>query len=170
MPQWLPRVGLQLGLREDLQQMTWFGRGPFETYPDRKTGAKVGVYSGPVADQYVPYLVPGDYGNKTDVRWVALTDGEQGLLATGGGLLNVSAQLYDTDHVSRALYPPQLERSGPVTLNLDHAVTGVGETPNKTHPRYRVLPGSFHYVVHLQPLRPGDTPAEIARQLLARME
>ena len=145
MPAWLPRVGLQLKVARELRQLTWYGRGPFETYPDRKTGGKVGVHSGAVDEQYEPHLVPQDYGNKTDVRWAALTDGERGLVVAGQELLNVSAQVHDTDALARALYPPQLRVDDAVTLNLDHRVTGVGETPNKTHRKYRVLPGAFEY-------------------------
>ncbi len=109
MPDWLPRVGLQLKVaKPTCANSTWYGRGPMETFPDRKTGGKVGVYSGPVDDQFEPHLVPQDYGNKTDVRWASLTDGERGLLVAGQELLNVSAQLHDTGQLSRALYPPQL--------------------------------------------------------------
>ena len=165
MPAWIPRVGLQLKVARDLRRLTWYGRGPFETWPDRKTGAKVGTYSGSVEEQFEPHLVPQDYGNKTDVRWVALTDGERGLIAAGSGLLNVSAQIHDTDALSRALYPPQLRVDEAVTLNLDYRVTGVGETPNKTHPRYRVQPGPFEYSVRLRPLRAGESVTDAGRAL-----
>jgi beta-galactosidase len=165
MPPWIPRVGLQLRVARDLRRFTWYGRGPFETYPDRKTGAKVGIYSGAVEDQYEPHLVPQDYGNKTDVRWAALTDGERGLLVAGSELLNVSAQFHDTEALSRALYPPQLRADEAVTLNLDHRVTGVGETPNKTHRKYRVLPGPVQFSVQLRPLRAGEQLEDAGRAL-----
>ncbi len=164
-PAWLPRVGLQLRAAHDLRQLSWYGRGPFETWPDRKTGAKVGVYSGAVDDQYEPHLVPQDYGNKTDVRWVALSDGAEGLIVAGRELLNVSAQIHDTDALSRALYPPQLRVADAVTLNLDSRVTGVGETPNKTHPKYRVRPATYEYTLYLRPLRKGEAPADAGRAL-----
>jgi beta-galactosidase len=165
MPDWLPRVGLQLKVARDLRRFTWYGRGPFETYPDRKTGAKVGLYSGLVEEQYEPHLVPQDYGNKTDVRWAALTDGERGLLVAGTQLLNVSAQFHDTEALSRALFPPQLRSDAAVTLNLDHRVTGVGETPNKTHRKYRVLPGPYDYSVRIRPVRAGESLAGAGRAL-----
>ena len=56
------------------EQFTWYGRGPHETYMDRKEGAQVGVYRGTVDEQFVPYVVPEENGNKTDVRWVTLTN------------------------------------------------------------------------------------------------
>ena len=169
-PAWLPRVGLQLKLVPALRHLAWYGRGPFETYPDRKTGAKVGVHAGTVDEQYEPHLVPQDYGNKTDVRWAALTDADGGLLVAGASLLNVSAQVHDTDALSRALYPPQLRLDAGVTVNLDHRVTGVGETPNKTHPAHRVLPGRFDYSVRLRPLRKGESAADVGRLVRARVD
>jgi beta-galactosidase len=69
LPEWLPKVGLEINLRNEFQQVKWFGRGPFETYPDRKTGAKVGVYQTSVPEMYEPYLIPQESGNRTDVRW-----------------------------------------------------------------------------------------------------
>ena len=170
MPDWLPRIGMQLKVTRDHRQFAWYGRGPFETYPDRKTGGKVGVYLGALEDQYEPHLAPQDYGNKTDVRWAALTDGERGLLVAGKDLLNVSAQFHDTVALSRALYPPQLRADEAVTLNLDHRVTGVGETPNKTHEKYRVLPGVDEYSVWLVPLRKGESVPDAGRALRAKMK
>ena len=168
MPDWLPRVGLQLKVPADLRTFTWHGRGPFETYPDRKTGAKVGVYTGVVDDQYEPHLVPQDYGNKTDVRWAAVTDGTRGLIAAGERLVNVSAQVHDTNALSRALYPPQLRRDEAITLNLDALVTGVGETPNRTHPQYRVLPEPHAFTIWLAPVRAGESVPDAGRALRAR--
>ena len=86
----------------------------------------------------------------------------------------MSAQVHDTDALSRALYPPQLRLDDAVTLNLDHRVTGVGETPNKTHPKYRVLPGPHEYTVWLAPIPSGRVVAggrtRVARQDAVRRD
>ena len=88
----LPRFGMTLTLPAEFDNMQWFGRGPHETYWDRKTGARVGLYQGEVLDQHHPYIRPQENGNKSDVRWVALTNGDGvGLLAVGMPLLDVSA-------------------------------------------------------------------------------
>jgi len=70
----LPRIGLQMVLPGGYEHLAWYGRGPHETHADRKEGAQVGVYRGTVDEQYEPYIVPQENGNKTDVRWVSLTD------------------------------------------------------------------------------------------------
>ena len=68
------RMGMNLQMPRNFDQMSWLGRGPHESYWDRKTSAFVGLYSGSVADQYWPYLRPQENGNKTDVRWMTITD------------------------------------------------------------------------------------------------
>jgi beta-galactosidase len=155
MTKWIPRVGLQMELPDDFQEMEWFGRGPFENYPDRKTGAKTGIYQTTVEEDYVPYIIPQDYGNRCDVHWFELRDGEgRGLHISADQLFNVSAQKYSTDMLDRAHYPFQLEEEGLVTLNLDHRVTGVGGTANSVLNPYRVAPGEFEFTFTLKPLMP----------------
>jgi beta-galactosidase len=162
-PEWIPRIGLQMTLPDEFEEMTWYGRGPFETYPDRKKGAKVGVYSGSVANQFVPYLIPQENGNKTDVRWIALTDRDGvGLFISGDELLNVSAHLYSLENLDRAWYLSQLKKDGKVHLYVDHCVTGVGGTPVKTLEAYRVKPGEYRYSIRIKPF---DAKKESAEQL-----
>ncbi|MGD9100574.1 MAG: glycoside hydrolase family 2 TIM barrel-domain containing protein, partial [Anaerolineae bacterium] len=59
----LPRVGLRMTLRGEFDRFTWYGRGPHESYADRKLGQEVGVFGGTVDEQYVPYIVPQENGN-----------------------------------------------------------------------------------------------------------
>ena len=85
----LPRFGLQMTVPGACNTFTWYGLGPQETYVDRKHGAQMGVYSGTVDEQYTPYIFPQENGNKSDVRWVALTDRSgSGLLVVGAPVLN----------------------------------------------------------------------------------
>ncbi|GAB4114195.1 MAG: hypothetical protein Kow001_15620 [Acidobacteriota bacterium] len=154
-PRWLPKVGMELELTRGLERLDWFGRGPFETYPDRKTGAKLGVWSSTVDEQYSPYLIPQDYGNHTDVVWVRLTSADgYGLEAAGSIPLNMAARRHTTDHLTRAEYPFQLVPSAGIVLSLDQAVTGVGCTAIKTLEAYRVLPREMEFTVLLRPVTP----------------
>ncbi len=75
----LARIGMQLELPTGFSQLKWYGRGPIESYWDRKTAANVGVYEGAVADQSFPYLMAQETGNKTDVRWAEVIDPSAGL-------------------------------------------------------------------------------------------
>jgi beta-galactosidase/beta-glucuronidase len=123
----LPRLGLQMALPDGFETMTWYGCGPHESYVDRKQSALVGLYSGTVDEQYVSYVVPQEHGNKTDVRWVALTNAEGvGLLAVGLPLLEVSAHHYTTEDLTAARHLHELQRREAITLNLDHCQGGLG--------------------------------------------
>ncbi|HPG41735.1 MAG TPA: glycoside hydrolase family 2 TIM barrel-domain containing protein [bacterium] len=168
MPDYLPRLGLQLVLGKEFDQFTWYGRGPIETYPDRKTGAKIGLYNGSVQEQYVPYLTSGDYGNKTDVRWAAITNKNGlGLFVSGTELLNISAQHFSTENLALALYPFQLKPQDGITMNIDHLVTGVGCTAVKTMQQYQTPAKETEYTIRLRPFATVDQPpADLAKQAL----
>ena len=153
MTKWIPKVGLQMELPDEFQKMEWFGRGPFETYPDRFTGAKTGIYKTTVEEAYVPYIIPQDYGNRCDVHWFKLSDKEgTGLHISAPQTFHASAQKYSTENLDRAHYPFQLKDEKLVTLNLDHQVTGVGGTARSVLNPYRVAPGDFEFSFTLEPL------------------
>ncbi len=123
----LPRLGWQLRLPGRFDRFTWYGRGPHESYSDRKESAPVGVYSGTVQQQYVPYIKPQENGNKTDTRWAAVTDSLGfGLLAVGLPLLNVSAHHYTPEDFTAARHTTDLRRRDETILHLDHRQAGLG--------------------------------------------
>ena len=154
MPEWLPRVGIQMVLDQSFDQVKWVGRGPFETYPDRKTGAKIGMYSGSVAEQYVPYLIPQENGNKTDVRWTELHNAQGvGVKISSSEPFNFSALNVQSDNLSRAWYPFQLKPFDGVTLNLDYALSGVGCTAISVLNKYRVMPSERQFQLVFEPFR-----------------
>lgn len=152
MTHWLPKIGLQMQLPQSFQEIHWHGRGPFETYPDRKTGARKGIYSSTVEDAYVPYIIPQDYGNRTDVHWMSLTNKDGiGMLVTGKELFNFSAQKYDPDNLDRSYYAFQLKEPDAITLNLDHRVNGVGCTAISVMNKYRVMPEPYDFSFTIRP-------------------
>ena len=60
----LPRIGVVLVLRPGLEQLEWFGRGPWEDYPDRLASTVVGTYRSTATDEYVPYILPQEHGRR----------------------------------------------------------------------------------------------------------
>ena len=163
----LPRVGLQMALPGGYETFTWYGRGPHESYVDRKAGAQVGVYAGSVDEQYVPYVVPQENGNKTDVRWVALTDAEgAGLLAVGEPLLEVSTHHFTTHDLEKAQHTYELERRDEITLNLDYRQSGLGGAScgPSTLPQYLISPEEMRFSVRLRPLVAGLSLMELSKQ------
>ncbi len=72
----IPRFGMQMTLAQEFDQFSWYGRGPWENYSDRNTASFIGKYTSTVDEQYVAYIPPQENGNKTDVRWLTLTNKE----------------------------------------------------------------------------------------------
>ena len=66
----VPRVGFRFRLPAEADEYTYFGRGPHETYWDRKAGAGLGIWTSSATDSYVPYVRPQENGHRTDCRWV----------------------------------------------------------------------------------------------------
>jgi beta-galactosidase/beta-glucuronidase len=165
----LPKVGLQMSLPGDFDRMRWYGRGPHENYPDRKESALVGVYSGSVQEQYYPYVVPQENGNKSDVRWAALTNRQGiGLLAAGEGLLNVSAHHYRTEDLAAARHTYELVRRDETILNLDYRQAGLGSNscgPGPL-PEYLIAPEAMSFTVRLRPFNAeAISPAALYRRV-----
>lgn len=161
----LARVGMQFQLPATLTKLTWYGRGPFETYADRKDAAKVGVYEGRVADQFFPYTMAQENGNKTDVRWATLSDATgTGLLLVGGtsgnpAVLNINARDYTDAALLKAKQPDtqNVERGNVVVVNVDLAQMGLGGDDSwspRVHPEY-LLPATKPYTYSFR-MRPID--------------
>ncbi|HOC19682.1 MAG TPA: beta-galactosidase small subunit, partial [Vicinamibacterales bacterium] len=144
----MPRFGMQLVLAAGLETMTWYGRGPHETYWDRAF-EPVGVFTGTVAGQWVEYSRPQENGNKVDVRWVTLTGPDGiGLRAQGDPVLEVSASHATARDLEKADYTFQVPRRAQVFLNLDHRQMGVGGVDSWSQKAWP-----------LEPYRlPGDRP------------
>jgi beta-galactosidase len=154
MPSWLPRAGVEWILDKSLVNVSWYGRGPQENYPDRKTGYKIGIYTSTVSDMYEPYLIPQDYGLRCDNRWVRMTgkDGA-GLEFSSSNMFNFSAHPYSRENLTRALYTYQLTPSDGITFNFDYATSGVGCTALSVFPGYQVMPQKFEYTFKVKPVR-----------------
>jgi beta-galactosidase len=81
---------MYLTLPQSFTEVSWYGKGPEESYWDRKTGQKTGVYSGKVNDQFHAYSRPQETGNKTDIRWMQVSSPNMDLKMTSTQLLNAS--------------------------------------------------------------------------------
>ena len=163
----LPRFGMQMAIPGEFSTMSWFGRGPNESYWDRKTGSAVGLYSGPVEENFHPYVRPQETGNKTDVRWLALTNKEgAGLLAVGMPLLSASAWPFTMEDLEKATHINELPRRKTITVNLDYKQMGVGGDDSwgaRTHPEYTLPAKAYSYKFRLRPYTPdmGDVSSVV---------
>ncbi|KPK33898.1 MAG: hypothetical protein AMJ65_19070 [Phycisphaerae bacterium SG8_4] len=143
----LPRFGMQVALPGRFNKLTWLGRGPHETYWDRKTGGAIGLYSGTVEENIHMYVRPQENGNKSDVRWMALTNDEGvGLIAVGMPTIDISAWPHTMADLEKAAHIHELARRDTITVNLDYKQMGVGGDDSwgaRTHPEYTLPAKSY---------------------------
>jgi beta-galactosidase len=156
---YIPEVGTILFLPRRLDRLHYYGRGPEENHWDRNNGTDVGLYSGTVAEQWTPYIRPQENGNKTDVRWAALTDRDGvGLLVSGEPLLEVNASHFTPEDLSNGVrHDYQLTPRDAVVLRVNHRQMGVGGDNSwgaHTHDEYKLFANrDYAYTYRLRPLR-----------------
>ena len=151
MPLWLPRIGLTMTLNKNLERVEWYGRGPQENYPDRKTGYKTGIYTTTVKEMYEPYLIPQDYGLRTDNRWLRMMNKEGlGLEFSMDERFNFNVYPYSTENLTKAQYTYQLQEQDGFTLNLDYSTSGVGCTSRGIFNAYRTYPQLYEREIKIR--------------------
>ncbi|ASA24240.1 glycoside hydrolase family 2 TIM barrel-domain containing protein [Paenibacillus donghaensis] len=123
----LPEIGVRLELAPELDRLSWYGRGPFESYWDRKGGAAIGRYEGLVRDQMVPYLRPQECGNKTEVRSADIVDAQgSGLRIAGLPLVELNVLPYTPFELEEYTHPHLLPESAHTSVRINAAQMGVG--------------------------------------------
>ena len=121
------RIGYEMMMPQSLDRFKWYGRGPYDAYIDRKDGVALGLYEGSVDEQFVNYIFPQENGNKYDVRWVSLTDGEgNGLTVSGNQPLEVNVRHYTTMELAEALHPYDLTPIEGSILHINYKMGPLG--------------------------------------------
>jgi beta-galactosidase len=158
----IPKVGMEMQIPNEYNEVNWYGRGPWENYLDRLSGADVGIYSGLVDSLWTNYTRPQENGNRCDVRWAAFTNKNgEGLIAVGIPTLSISAWPYSLKDLGQAKHISDLPRRDFITVNLDYKQMGVGGI-NTWDPNARPLPQfclpsseSYKYEFYLMPYSPS---------------
>ena len=123
----IPNVGTLLTLPGGFETLRWFGRGPEENYVGRNMGSFVGIYSNSVDSMTIPYMEIGETGQRTDVRWAALTNASGvGLLVVGSPLMEINAQHHTPQQLTDVKLPWDLTRQSDITLRVDLRQMGLG--------------------------------------------
>jgi beta-galactosidase len=170
----IPRVGIKIALPAGFENVRWYGRGPQENYCDRKTAALIGVYNAKVGDMVIPYVSPQEYGQRTDVRWAAVSNSEgKGLLAVGLPLLEFSALPYTVEDLTQesrgSKHPFEIQKRDFVSLNLDFRQMGVGGDDSwgaKPHPQYLIPAQTYSWKLRLRPFTSSDDVIALSKSNL----
>ena len=140
----IPRLGMYLTLEKTFTDISWYGKGPEESYWDRKTGQKTEIYTGEINKQFHRYSRPQETGNKTDVRWAKLISDKLSLkvISNTSDFLNTSALPFsmteldfnsdDGEKSASGLVPVTKKHGADIKIgntvqwNIDYLQMGVG--------------------------------------------
>ncbi|HRG23838.1 MAG TPA: glycoside hydrolase family 2 TIM barrel-domain containing protein, partial [Chitinophagaceae bacterium] len=171
----IPKVGMQMGTADSYQQLEYFGKGPYENYTDRNYGSDAGIYKQDIYSFMEPYVVPQENGNRTDVRWMYLSNpkSKNGLLVVADSLLSMSAWPFTEENILNAKHTNKLVKAPYITLNIDLVQMGVGGNDSWSDvaaplEKYQVKAKDYHYTFYLFPLsgkngKVSETAAMIKR-------
>jgi beta-galactosidase len=167
----IPKVGMQVGIKRAYDHISFYGRGPMENYIDRRYGFDAGIYSQPIKEFADSYVVPMEYANRTDVRWMHLADKQNtGLLVVADSLLSMSAWPHTEQNIQKARHTNKLQDAGFITLNIDLAQMGVGGNTSwdaQAAPidKYQLPAKPYSYSFYLLPVSGKKDAAALARSI-----
>lgn len=163
----VPGIGQELHFPPEMNRFTWYGRGPDENYPDRKTGSDIGLYSSTVQDLFVRYPKPMDMANHEDLRWCSITD-EKGagyVMVPRGETMSAAALPWSAMDLLQARHPQDLPASKRNVVTLFDRVLGLGGASCGPIPLERdiVRSDSYRFGFTLFKLLPGEDAAEFGK-------
>ena len=167
----IPKLGFRLEMPQEMEQLSWFGRGPWDSYVDRKEACLPAIYHSTVTDQYEEYILPQEHGTKQEVRWLSLTnDNGQGLLFAAPDQMAASAVHFRpednyTNKDTRSKHTYQFKTCSTAVVNLDAVTRGLGN--NSCGPdvmdKYELRAANTAFRFFIIPLKAGIKAAEAAR-------
>ena len=157
----LPRFGMRMIMPQDYTHLTFYGRGPWENYSDRNESSFIGLWEQSTSEQLFPYIRPQESGNKTDVRYLELTnDYGIGIRIEGLQPLSISAMPYRSEDLDPGLTKKQMHYSDieprrEIVLHVDLAQRGLGGDDSwgaQPHDKYRLTADSYSYGYIIRPI------------------
>ena len=172
----LPKLGFKLEMPKEMEQLSWFGRGPWDSYRDRKEACLPAIYQSTVTKQYEEYILPQEHGTKQEVRWMAVTNDEgKGLLFAAPDQMAASAVHFRpednyTNSSTRKKHTYEFVKCVPTVVNLDAATRGLGN--NSCGPdvmaKYELKAANTAFRFFIIPLKPETS--NLKPQALARID
>ena len=151
----MPKFGMRMRLPKDFTQIKYYGRGPWENYPDRKRSAFLGIYEMPLSEYETEYIHPQDNGNRCDIRWFEIGS----LRIEGAQPLCIRAWDYGEEDLEGVRHPNEINRGSFVNLNIDlniHGVGGADTWGKRTLPQYTIdgnQPHHYSFIMTFLPSR-----------------
>ena len=153
-PEVLPRIGLMAVMPKSFNDVSWFGRGPGENYKDSKQAARMGTYERSVPDLFQHYDFPQENGNREDLRWLQISNGDGVTLdarRSEGEPFSFTAKRYMDQDLNSAQHPHDLEELDMTVVNLDYDNNGLGSASVGPRPfeQYQCKSEAFDFTFEL---------------------
>lgn len=167
----IPKVGFRLEMPAEMEQLAWFGRGPWDSYRDRKEACLPGIYKSTVTDQYENYIMPQEHGTKQEVRWLSVANSEgHGLLFMAPDQMAASAVHFRpednyTDRNNRNKHTYQFKSCTNTVVSLDAATRGLGNAScgSDVMSQYELRSDNTSFRFFIMPLTASTNAAQMAR-------
>lgn len=153
-PESFPKIGYEMKLPYAMQHVTWYGRGPGESYIDSKSANLIGLYQKNVKEMFTNFVFPQENGNRTDVKWFTLNDERgMGLFFSTNDVINFSAFNYTKEDIENAKHTIDLVERDFISLYIDYKHHGLGSNscgpvPLKEH---SLIPEDFSFAFRFRP-------------------
>ncbi|MFI1772421.1 glycoside hydrolase family 2 TIM barrel-domain containing protein [Thalassobellus citreus] len=155
----MPKIGMQMGVKNEFKQVSWYGKGELENYIDRSFGFPIEHYSLPLDKFTEPYVMPQENGNRTDVRWMAFTEQNknEGLVVVKEKQpLSMSVWPYTQENLNEAKHTFDLIDAGYLTVNIDLLQMGIGGNDSWSPvsapiDKYQIPAKDYEYSFYLMP-------------------
>jgi len=146
----MPRLGMQAAVSNKFTDAEFYGKGPHESYWDRKEGARLGLFNMPVSELPYLYVRPQENGNRSDVRRLKLTGGREQISVTGISAFDFSVWSWSPENLEAATHINNLETRDMLTLNIDYKQMGLGGDDSwsaqaAAHPQYRLSDDMYKF-------------------------
>lgn len=149
----IPKFGMRMRIPSDYTNVEWYGRGPWENYPDRKKSQFIGHYQLPLSQYFHDYSKPQENGNRCDIRWFEISSAEKTIRVDGFQPLCIRAWDYGEEDIPVAGHPYELNRGEFVNLNIDLNINGVAGSDSwgaRPLPQYTIdgnKPHSYGFIL-----------------------
>ena len=125
-PEFIPRIGVELSVPGKLSEVSWYGLGPEENYPDVQEHTRIGIYKKQIEEMHENYVMPQENGHREGTQWITLGNSEGSLQIVSSNPIGFDAHHYTIEALEEAKHLGEIRKSEDIILHLDAKHSGVG--------------------------------------------
>ena len=125
-PEFIPRIGVELSVPGKLSEVSWYGLGPEENYPDVQEHTRIGIFKKQIEEMHENYVMPQENGHREGTQWITLGNSEGSLQIVSSNPIGFDAHHYTIEALEEAKHLGEIRKSEDIILHLDAKHSGVG--------------------------------------------